>query len=368
MTAVRLRGNALCGRASSVLSVAAGFAPVRVRLGRTALGRVGSGFRHVGDLPVAIAYVCVAAPPPPARSPSAPARNGCVAPSRVYPGEVRPVRGACPNGTGLHTPKAGVLPDAPVPDVVTRRGSSTGASSSATEQGAPSCAYGRCSTPSRVQKPDPAGHPSGAANWCSRRPVGRHSPTQLPAPRRSSGPPHSSPASASGRAARRTASRSRPPRAGTPGTAPAGSCRAPPAEPVVAGSVRPDQQQAAVGVRHQQPVVALRRDLQEGVTSPPRSRSRTTAFTGPPPGICRSTASSRPPGPARHRRNIGPGRPPRARGRTRRRPPAIRRWSVHRGAGRGRSRRPVTGEQREVRAVEGAQQEFTRAGSGRIEQ
>lgn len=204
------------------------------------------------------------------------------------------MRGACPNGTGLHTPKAGVLPDAPVPDVVTRRGSSTGASSSATEQGAPSCAYGRCSTPSRVQKPDPAGHPSGAANWCSRRPSDATAPPSCPRPRRSSGPPHSSPASASGRAARRTASRSRPPRAGTPGTAPAGSCRAPPAEPVVAGSVRPDQQQAAVGVRHQQPVVALRRDLQEGVTSPPRSRSRTTAFTGPPPGICRSTASSLP--------------------------------------------------------------------------
>ena len=226
-------------------------------------------------------------------------------------------------------------------------------------------AYGSCSTPSRVHSPAPASHPSGAASWCSRRRRAATPPPSCPPARRSAARPRSSPASAPAPAARRTAS-----------TPHSGSRRhsgkrtgselpsTPQPEPVLARRVGADQQQPAVGVGEQQPVVAALRDLQQRghlAAAPQIDRDRLgPRRPAPGPG-----PASAPPGPARRRRSTGPGtsgdlfRPERA---ARHQPDGGRRAPTARAYALVR---PATGGSRAavaLRALDRAQRQFAGAG------
>ena len=184
MPAVRPHGRALRRRATPVLSGAA--VAFRVRPRRTRLGRVGSGLGHLGSHPVTNRlHVRRGTTRPPVLRPRVPLRGR----SSRSPGPDRqPAAGADPRAEPAPAARActprGVTcaADGCAPVVCGRRASSAGASISATAQGAPGPARTAvASTPSRVQNPPRRASPPGAANWCSRRPAGRHSPTQLPA-------------------------------------------------------------------------------------------------------------------------------------------------------------------------------------------
>ncbi|WDT91430.1 hypothetical protein H0E86_09325 [Streptomyces sp. SCSIO-PteL053] len=265
----------------------------------------------------------------------------------------------------------GSLPSSPPPvrPGAEEGSTSSGASSSATPQGVAPFAYGRRSTPFRLQYPAPGTQPNGAANWCSCRPAGRQTPTQLP------GAPsiRSATAQLSGisiwpgcTANGVTATSGRRRHSGNR------TGRQLPSTPQPSRSwpgVVAEQQQPAVGVREQQPVVAPRCHLEQRrhLALPPEvdgDRLDRPAARLPP---VQRQHPARPVQPHPARAAAGNPRDLLGPERAARHPPQRRvvlpgRQGVHAPAVRRRR------QQAHLRASDRAQQEFAGPGSGRIEQ
>ncbi len=231
VAAVRLHRRGLRRRTPSVLSGTTARGPLAGPR-RVLLGHVASGFGHLGSHPVVIAYlsrtyigrkprhrhpvpVTVGARPVRSRGPGPEfnqvgrLRAEAPAPTeRAYTRQERRGRRTVPfrrprppyDRSRRRVPRPREPPASP------RRRTSP---RSRTEGAAP--------PPGSSSRP-PTASPAGPRTGAAAGPSDATPPPSCPAPRRCAAPPHSSPASASGRAAPRTASPPPPEGAGTPGT------------------------------------------------------------------------------------------------------------------------------------------------------